>query len=127
MSGCIVGWSHTAFGKHEQEDVESLIVRAATEAIADAGIEADDVDEIVLGHYGGGFSGQGFTSSLVLQAEDRWRFKPATRVENACATGSAAVHQGLKSIAAETGAFRSGGRCREDDRSARRRKSRKRC
>jgi acetyl-CoA C-acetyltransferase len=28
------------------------------------------------------------------------RFKPATRVENACATGSAAVHQGLKSIAA---------------------------
>ena len=30
------------------------------------------------------------------------RFKRATRVENACATGSAAVHQGLKAIAAGT-------------------------
>ena len=28
------------------------------------------------------------------------RFKPATRVENACATGSAAIHQGLNAIAA---------------------------
>ena len=105
MTGCIVGWSHTPFGKHEQEDVESLIVRVAKEAIADAGIEAGDVDEIVLGHYGGGFAGQGFTSSLVLQAEDGWRFKPATRVENACATGSAAVHQGLKSIRAGSARF----------------------
>jgi acetyl-CoA C-acetyltransferase len=36
----------------------------------------------------------------VLQADPDLRFKPATRVENACATGSAAVHQALKSIAA---------------------------
>ncbi len=105
MTGCIVGWSHTPFGKHEQDDVESLIIRAATDAINDAGIEADDVDEILLGHFGGGFSGQGFTSSLVLQANDSWRFKPATRVENACATGSAAVHQGLKSIRARSARF----------------------
>lgn len=105
MTACIVGWSHTPFGKHEDEDVESLIVKAATAAIEDAGIEAGDVDEIVLGHYGGSFGAQGFTSSLVLQAEDEWRFKPATRVENACATGSAAVHQGLKSIAAKQARF----------------------
>jgi acetyl-CoA C-acetyltransferase len=100
MSGCIVGWSHTPFGKHEGEDVESLIVKAATAALDDAGIGVDDVDEILLGHFGGDFSRQGFTSSLVFQADERFRFKPATRVENACATGSAAVHQGLKSIAA---------------------------
>ncbi|MGI9416756.1 MAG: acetyl-CoA acetyltransferase [Geminicoccaceae bacterium] len=105
MTACIVGWSHTPFGKHENEDVESLIVRATTEAIDDAGIAPDDVDEIVLGHYGGGFSGQGFTSSLALQADDGLRFKPATRVENACATGSAAVHQGLKSIGAKQARF----------------------
>ena len=105
MTACIVGWSHTPFGKHEDQDVESLIIRAATDAIADAGIAPEDVDEIVLGHYGGGFSGQGFTSSLVLQANDAFRFKPATRVENACATGSAAVHQGLKSIKAGTARF----------------------
>ncbi len=105
MTACIVGWSHTPFGKHEDQDVESLIIRAATDAMSDAGIAPEDVDEIVLGHYGGGFSGQGFTSSLVLQANDAFRFTPATRVENACATGSAAVHQGLKSIRAGTARF----------------------
>jgi acetyl-CoA C-acetyltransferase len=36
----------------------------------------------------------------VLQASDAFRFKPATRVENACATGSAAVHQAIKSLEA---------------------------
>ena len=71
-----------------------------SEALADAGIEARDVDEIVLGHFNAGFSAQDFTASLVLQASPDLRFKRATRVENACATGSAAVHQGLKSIAA---------------------------
>ena len=105
MTACIVGWSHTPFGRHEAEDVESLIVKVAKDAVADAGLGPDDIDEIVLGHYGGGFSAQGFTSSLVLQADDVWRFKPATRVENACATGSAAIHQGLKSIAGRQARF----------------------
>src|SRR5690606_4150216 len=51
MTACIVGWSHTPFGKHEAEDVESLIVKAARDAVADAGLGPDDIDEIVLGHY----------------------------------------------------------------------------
>ena len=100
MTACIVGWAHTPFGKLEGETVESLIVRVASEAIADAGVSAKDVDEIVLGHFNAGFSAQDFTASLVLQASPELRFKRATRVENACATGSAAVHQGMKSIAA---------------------------
>ena len=40
--------------------------------------------------------------SLVLQASPDLRFKRALRVENACATGSAAVQQGLKAIAAKS-------------------------
>ena len=100
MAACIVGWAHTPFGKLADETVESLIVKVAGAALADAGIEAKDVDEIVLGHFNAGFSAQDFTASLVLQASPDLRFKRATRVENACATGSAAVHQGLKSIAA---------------------------
>ncbi len=102
MSACIVGWAHTPFGKLNGETVESLVVRVANEALFDAGIAAADVDEIVLGHFNAGFSAQDFTASLVLQASPDLRFKPATRVENACATGSAAVHQGLKSIAARS-------------------------
>jgi acetyl-CoA C-acetyltransferase len=101
MTACIVGSAHTPFGRLEGESVESLIVRAASEAIADAGIAPRDVDEIVLGHFNAGFSPQDFTASLVLQASPDLRFKRATRVENACATGSAAVHQGLKAIAAK--------------------------
>ncbi len=100
MTACIVGWAHTPFGKLADATVESLIVRVAGEALADAAIAPADVDEIVLGHFNAGFSAQDFTASLVLQASPDLRFTRATRVENACATGSAAVHQGLKSIAA---------------------------
>jgi acetyl-CoA C-acetyltransferase len=100
VTACIIGWAHTAFGRLDGETVESLIVRAATEALADAGVAASDVDEILLGHFNAGFSAQDFTASLVLQASPDLRFKRATRVENACATGSAAVHHGLRAIKA---------------------------
>src|SRR6201988_5260687 len=101
MTACIVGWAHTAFGRLDAETVESLIVRVATEALADAGVAAGDVDEIVLGHFNAGFSAQDFTAALVLQASPELRFKRASRVENACASGSAAVHQRQKAIAAK--------------------------
>src|SRR5688572_5471892 len=101
MTACIVGLAHSRFGKLDAETVESLIVRVATDALADAGIAPGDVDEIVLGHFNAGFSAQDFTASLVLQASDDLRFKRATRVENACATGSAAVHQGLRALEAK--------------------------
>lgn len=100
MTACIVGWAHTPFGKLDTESVESLIVRVANEALDHAGLGPEDVDEVVLGHFNGGFSAQDFTASLVFQASDKFRFKPATRVENACATGSAAVHQAIKTIEA---------------------------
>lgn len=98
MTASIVGWAHSRFGKLEGETLEGMITKVASEALEHAGIGPDDVDEIVLGHFNAGFSAQDFTASLVLQADDRLRFKPATRVENACATGSAAVRQGIRAI-----------------------------
>ncbi|PWJ85371.1 acetyl-CoA C-acetyltransferase [Pseudaminobacter salicylatoxidans] len=98
MTACIVGWAHSRFGKLEGETLESLITKVAAEALDHAGLGPDDVGEIVLGHFNAGFSPQDFTASLVLQTDDRLRFKPATRVENACATGSAAVRQGIRAI-----------------------------
>ena len=50
MTACIVGWAHTPFGKLAGESVESLIVKAAGEALADAGIEPKDVDVIGTPH-----------------------------------------------------------------------------
>jgi acetyl-CoA C-acetyltransferase len=101
MTACIVGWAHTPFGKLDGETVESLVVRVTDEALAHARVGPEDVDEIVLGHFNAGFSPQDFTAALVLQASGALRFKPATRVENACATGSAAVHQAIKTIEAK--------------------------
>ncbi|HKY95106.1 MAG TPA: acetyl-CoA acetyltransferase [Kiloniellales bacterium] len=105
MTACIIGWSHSPFGKHEGKDTEALIAEVATQAVADAGLAPEDIDEIFLGTYGEGFSPQGFQASLVLQTSPAFRFKRATRVENACATGSAAVHQGIKSIRARDARF----------------------
>jgi len=101
MTACIVGWAHSRFGKLEGEDLEALIGRVAAAAIEDAGMAPGDIDEIFIGNFNGGFVRQEFPSSLVLQIDPALRFTPATRVENACATGSAAIHQGLNAIAAK--------------------------
>jgi acetyl-CoA C-acetyltransferase len=99
-SPCIVGWAHSPFGKLVDDDLESLITRVTRDAIVDAGVTPDDIDAIYVGLFNNGFSKQDFPSSLVLQASPRLRFKPSTRVENACATGTAAIHAGLNCIAA---------------------------
>src|SRR5260370_34516012 len=99
MTGCIVGWAHTKSAKHDGRDVESLIVEVAQGALEDAGVSAADIDQVFLGTMNGGFVKQEFPASLVFQADPAFRFKPATRVENACATGSAAIHMGLNTLA----------------------------
>ena len=102
MTACIVGYSHFPFGKHDNHDAEAMIIQVATEAMADAGVGPADIDAIYVGQFGR-FERQEFTSSLVFQASDKFRFKPSTRVENACATGSAAVHQAANYIEAKRG------------------------
>jgi acetyl-CoA C-acetyltransferase len=98
MSACILGWGHTRFGRLEGETLESLIVQVTRQAIEHAGVDSSDIDAIWLGHFNGGFVPGSFTSSLVLQADDGLRWKPATRVENACATGAAAVFGAIDAI-----------------------------
>ena len=101
---CMIGWSHSKFGKLEDDDLESLIGRVAGEAIANAGLEASAIDAVYVGNFGG-FEKQNFPASFALNADPALRFKPVTRVENACATGSAAVHMGLKEIASGQSRF----------------------
>ncbi|MGD9743302.1 MAG: thiolase domain-containing protein, partial [Dongiaceae bacterium] len=105
MAGCIIGWGHTKFGRHAELRLEDLIKEAGAAALADAGVEAKDIDAIFVGHFNAGFSDQDFPASLALEIDPALRFKPATRLENACATGSAAVHAGLDAIEARRARF----------------------
>jgi acetyl-CoA C-acetyltransferase len=102
---CIVGWAHSPFGKLDAPDVESLIGLVAGAAIEDAGIAPDDVDAVFVGLFNTGFQKQDFPSSMPMQSVPDLRFKPATRYENACATGSAAVHGARDWLAAGRGRF----------------------
>ena len=87
----IIGFAHSRFGKLEEDDLETLIARTAREAVEHAGIGFADIDQIYVGNFGG-FEKQSFPAAFALDADPGLRFKPAVRVENACATGSAAVH-----------------------------------
>ncbi|MBT8160605.1 MULTISPECIES: acetyl-CoA acetyltransferase [Arthrobacter] len=98
----LTGWGHSKFGKLSDETLESLIVRVSTEAIANSGLEPRDIDEIYLGQFNSGMMPLGFTSSLALQVSPQLANVPATRTENACASGSAAFQQGVKSVLAGT-------------------------
>lgn len=97
----IVGYAHSFFGKLENDNVESLLGSIITDVLNNTGVDAADIDAIYLGHFNGGFEPQEFTSSIVLQQHPKLRFKPVVRVENACATGSAAVHLGVKNVLAQ--------------------------
>ncbi|WP_372800728.1 acetyl-CoA acetyltransferase [Paracoccus seriniphilus] len=99
----IVGWGHTPFGKSEHPDTESLMAAAVSEALEHAGITPEDVDGLFVGVYNNGFSRQDFQGALVAMSDERFAHTPATRYENACATGSAALHGAMDFIAAGRG------------------------
>lgn len=98
MDAALVGWGHTAFGRHAEHALEDLIVAAAREALEHAGLTARDIDALWVGHFNCGLIADGFPASLALQLDDDLRFKPATRLENACASGSAAIYAARQAI-----------------------------
>lgn len=98
----LTGWGHSRFGKLTDETLESLVVQVATEAIGNARIEPGQIDEIYLGQFNSGMMPLAFPSSLALQVSEQLANVPSTRVENACASGSAAFQQGTKSLLAGT-------------------------
>lgn len=104
MLTCIVGWSHSKFGRLDA-GLEELIAGVAADAIDDAGLRGDEIDEIFVGTFNPGLVEQDFASSLVLNGSPDLRFKPATRIENACATGSAAVYQAARAVESKRARF----------------------
>lgn len=94
----IVASGHTTFGRLYGTTLEDLIVQVTREALADAAIDAQEIDAVFLGHFNSGMVSDGFAASLIHQADPGLRFKPATRCENACASGSAAIQAGINAI-----------------------------
>ncbi|MBA3741354.1 acetyl-CoA acetyltransferase [Sporichthya sp.] len=89
----VVGMGCTPFGEHWDSSTESMLVDATSAAIASAGVAIDDVDAFWLGTMGSGMTGMTLSSPLALD------YKPVTRVENYCATGSEAIRNACYAVA----------------------------
>ncbi len=93
----IIGMGCTRFGELWDESPSSLVVDAAYEAFEDAGIGPDDVQACWLSSVEASTSGM---AGLGLSAPLRLQYKPVTRVENMCASGSDALRNACYAVAA---------------------------
>jgi acetyl-CoA C-acetyltransferase len=89
----IVGMGCTRFGEHWDRGVDDLILDAAGQTFASAGLDSQQIDAYWLGTTQSGMSG--ITLARPLGLVD----KPVTRVENYCATGSEALRQAVYAVA----------------------------
>ncbi len=89
----IVGMGCTAFGEHWDRSLDDLIVDAAADTFASAGVTKEEVDAYWFGTAQSGMSG--ITLARPLQLEN----KPVTRVENYCTTGSEALRAAAYAVA----------------------------
>src|ERR1043165_9680449 len=89
----IVGMGCTNFGERWDKSIGDLLVDAATEAVASAHIDVKDVDAFWFGTLFSGVSGLTLSRPLKLD------YKPVTRLENMCATGSEAFRNACYAVA----------------------------
>jgi acetyl-CoA C-acetyltransferase len=89
----IVGMGCTPFVEHWDKGLDDLVIDAAEECYANAGIDKADVDAYWFGTAQSGMSGITVARPLQLQ------HKPVTRVENYCASGGEALRQAAYAVA----------------------------
>src|SRR5438128_9774663 len=89
----IVGMGCTSFGEHWDKGVNDLLVDSSQDAINSADVPIDAVDAVWLGTL---FSGQ---SGLTLSRPLKLDYKPVSRLENYCATGSEAFRNACYAVA----------------------------
>ncbi len=89
----IVGMGCTRFGELWDKGVDDLLTEAATEAVGSAGLPLHDIDAFWLGTMTSGVCGVTLSRPLKLD------YKPVTRVENYCATGSEAFRNACYAVA----------------------------
>ncbi|MDQ3945188.1 MAG: acetyl-CoA acetyltransferase, partial [Actinomycetota bacterium] len=89
----IIGMGCTPFAEHWDKSADDLVIDAAQEAFASAGVAKADVDAFWLGTSQSGMSGIALARPLKLD------HKPVTRVENMCASGGEALRQAAYAVA----------------------------
>jgi acetyl-CoA acyltransferase len=95
----IVGVGMTPFGKFLDRSTRSLTEAAVNDALADAGIGAEAIDQIYFGNAASGL----ITGQEMIRGQAALRFtglagKPIINVENACASSSTAFFLGWQAI-----------------------------
>lgn len=97
----IVGAGMTRFGKFPDRTVRDLAEEAARTAMDDAGVTAADVQRVFFGNAVSGLiTGQEMIRGQIALRDLGLGPIPVLNVENACASGSSAVHQAVTSIEA---------------------------
>ena len=99
--GNIIGWGHNKFGRNDTQTTEDMISEVVSEAISHAQVDPKEIDNIVVGTFNNGFQKQDFHGALPAINCEVLKHVQSLRVENACATGSAAIHTALNSIEAK--------------------------
>ena len=82
--------------------IQDLVIEAGRHALADAGVDARDVDGVWLGTCAPGlFANQEHLAAVATEIDpEGLRFKSMTRCEDACASGSVALYDALYAIEA---------------------------
>jgi acetyl-CoA C-acetyltransferase len=90
----IVGMGCTKFGEHWDRSIDDLLIDAVNDCVDSVpGFQRDTVDAYWLGTLGSG------TSGLTLSRPLKIDYKPVTRVENYCATGSESFRNACYAVA----------------------------
>ncbi|WP_107775038.1 acetyl-CoA acetyltransferase [Nocardioides sediminis] len=89
----VVGVGCTPFGEHWDKGVDDLVLDAASAAMRSARTDVDAIDAYWFGTLASGPSGVTLSRTLKLD------YKPVTRVENLCATGSEAFRNACYAVA----------------------------
>ncbi|MEW6033712.1 MAG: acetyl-CoA acetyltransferase [Chloroflexota bacterium] len=92
----IIGMGCCRFGENWKQGPEDMMIEAAYEAYADAGIEPKDIQAAWLGTVGAHWVGMG---GLPLAEALKLHRIPVTRVENWCATGHEALRNASFGVA----------------------------
>lgn len=95
----VLGVGMTPFGRHPELTVRDLATRAATEAMADAGVSAQDVEAIAFANaVQGAMEGQFGIRGQVALRDMPFDGIPIINVENACASATTALHVAIMQV-----------------------------